>query len=161
MYEIKLNAVYRDGEFLCEIDRAGFLNWRDADSQRYVSPVVKFLQEENRYDRETGMAVWIMPGEPEATAPDEPEEPEKTEETTAVAVIASGVVPEDGPEICSVDEIVRIVEKMTGETAPPQSAFYGDRTPEVVAYLNRHSSSVAEVRRIFKFVGKIAERKDF
>lgn len=161
MYEIKLNSIYRDGEFLCEIDRAGFLNWRDADSQRYVSPVVKFLQEEDRYDRETGMAVWIMPGEPEATAPDEPEEPEKTEEKTAVAVIAPEVVPEDGPEICSVNELVRIVEEMTGETAPLQSAFYGDRTPEVVAYLNRHSSSVAEVRRTFKFVGKIAERKDF
>lgn len=158
MYEIKLNSVYRDGEFLCEIDRAGFLNWRDADSQWYVSPVVKFLQEENRYDRETGMAVWIMPGEPEATVPEEPEEPA---ETTDVAVIAPEVVPEDGPEISSVDELVRIIEEMTGETAPPQSAFYGDRTPEVVAYLNRHSSSVAEVRRTFKFFGKIAERKDF
>ena len=160
MYEIKLNSIYRDGEFLCEIDRAGFLNWRDADSQRYVSPVVKFLQEENRYDRETGMAVWIMPGEPETTVPEEPEEPEKTAGTTEVAVIAPEVVPEDGPEICSVDELVRIVEEMTGETAPPQSAFYGDRTPEVVAYINRHSSSVAEIRRTFKFVGKIAERKD-
>ena len=160
MYEIKQNSVYRDGEFLCEIDRAGFLNWRDADSQRYVSPVVKFLQEENRYDRETGMAVWIMPGEPETTVPEEPEEPEKTAGTTEVAVIAPELVPEDGPEICSVDELVRIVEEMTGETAPPQSAFYGDRTPEVVAYINRHSSSVAEIRRTFKFVGKIAERKD-
>lgn len=156
MYSIEGNIVYRDGEKLCEIDRAGFLNWDNAESQRYASPVVKFLQEVDRYDRETGMATWVMPESStsaEPVADDAGETHEKPEEKSSVS--SSGT-----SELCTVSELVAAVERISGEKAPEQSPFFGDKTPEVLAYLDCHADAVMELKRVYKFTGSLAGRKD-
>ena len=163
MYSIEGNVIFRDGVKICEIDRAGFLNWADADAQRYVSPIVKFLQEVDRYDRETGMAVWLLEGS-EDQEPEKEDVPEVSQapapaEKKVVKLSKAQHVPE-APELSTVTELVAAVEKVCGEKAPEMSPFYGDNTPEVHEWLNRQASALAEVKATYQFTGALAERKD-
>lgn len=162
MYSIEGNDVFRDGEHVCTIDRAGFLNWMSADMQRFVSPVVKFLGEVARYDRETGMAVWIMP---EVSAADPEEKTVKSEEITEKEEFAAlgedvSFMPEKR-ELCCMRDLVEVVERMTGESAPAFDPFYGDFTEEVVSWLNRHGEEIRQVRELYVFTGSLEKRRDF
>jgi hypothetical protein len=103
------------------------------------------------------MATWVMQEKSTAAEPvvnDPGETHEKPEEKSSGS--SSGT-----SELCTVSELVAAVERISGEKAPEQSPFFGDKTPEVLAYLDRHADAVMELKRVYTFTGCTVISKEY
>lgn len=127
MYEIKGNQVIRDGGVAAVVLPDGTLETPEG-MEKYRTQSVKELAKVGRRN-EDGTFVFV-------------------DEVAATEEIANATEPETEPEpeveperpvISTVRELVAAVEAASGDPAPPLSRAWGDETPEVWAWLRRHT----------------------
>ena len=150
-YSIEGNDVFRDGVKIAAIKLDRTIDFVDDD-------LTKFLAEQERYNRETGEAVYLMPeGEKQA------EETEETEEAGTELLQNTQQQPkppENFGEIASVAELVGAMQPHIEEPAPAMSPVFGDNTPELWRWIHAHGDVVALLKQAHRFTGSLAARKD-
>ena len=156
-YSIEGNDVFRDGVKIAAIKFDRTIDFVDDDARAYALPLTKFLAEQERYNRETGEAVYLMPeGEKQA------EEAEETEEAGPELLQNPQQLPEPPKnfgEIASVAELVDAMQPHIEEPAPAMSPVFGDNTPELWRWIHAHGDVVALLKQAHRFTGSLAARK--
>ena len=134
MYQIKGNQVIRDGEVVAVVLPDGMLEVPEG-MEKYRTQSVKELAKVGRR-AEDGTFVFVD----EAAAAAEVEAQSDLSDTSDRSDNL------ERPVISTVRELVAAVEAAAGESAPPLSPAWGDETPEVWAWLRRHTGDYNAVR---------------
>ena len=157
-YSIEGNDLFRDGVKIAAIKLDRTIDFVDDDARAFALPLTKFLAEQERYNRETGEAVYLMPEDEK-----QPEETEETEEAGTELLQNTQQQPkppENFGEIASVAELVGAMQPHIEEPAPAMSPVFGDNTPELWRWIHSHGDVVALLKQAHRFTGSLAARKD-
>ena len=154
MYQIIGNRVVRDGEVAAVVLPDGMLETPEGMEKYRTQSVKELAKVGRRNDDGTFVFVDEIAATEEIANATEPEtEPEPQAQTaepeTEPEPQAQTAEPETEPErpvISTVRELVAAVEAAAGESAPPLSPFWGDETPEVWAWLRRHTADYNAIR---------------
>ena len=68
-YSTEGNTVFRDNSPLAEIQPDGSLHYLEDDFKRFAIPITKHLEELGRYNRELGLALYILPEQKQEVPP--------------------------------------------------------------------------------------------
>lgn len=157
-YSIEGNDVFRDGVKIAAIKFDRTIDFVDDDARAFALPLTKFLTEQERYCRETGEAVYLMPEDEKQ--PEEAEEPEEAKPEPLQNPQQLPVPPGNSGEIASVAELVRAMQPHVEDPAPAMSPVFGDNTPELWRWIHSHGDVVALLKQAHRFTGSLAARKD-
>ena len=151
-YQIKGNQVVRDGEVVAVVLPDGMLEVPEG-MEKYRTQSVKELAKVGRRS-EDGTFVFVdeVAAATEAANAaniaglEEPVETAGEPPAEDIEEPAEDAAPSSRPVIRTVRELVAAVEAAAGECAPPLSPFWGDETPEVWAWLRRHTADYNAIR---------------
>lgn len=140
-YSTEGNTVFRDNSPLAEIQPDGSLHYLDDDFKRFAIPITKHLEEVGRYNRELGLALYILPEQKQEVPP-------------------PPAVPVEKRKLSTVRELVREMAAFIEEPPPAMSPLFGDETPEIWTWIRNHADVLDSIRLAFEFTGPLGKRKD-
>lgn len=156
VYSIEGNNVFREGELVAQINADKMIDFaNDEIASRYSGVISKFLADENRYNRETGEAVYLVPD------CDSPEE-ETVEPEKEVPVEENQRTPElrNNEPIDSIAALIEHMQVHIEEPCPPFDPYFGEESPDVLRWINAHGDIVRRIKQCNHFTGALAARKD-
>ena len=140
MYSIRHNIIYRQGEKIAEIMANGLVVFESLELEKYRLPVWNFIEKQgriNKIDNGQDLAIYF---ENETEAEKETETQDKKQYEFTAETETSNL------NINTVRDMLDIVERMSGETAPFMSQSLGDKTPEIWDYFKRNLAIIEIIK---------------